>query len=57
MGLTVSIKQLTNIAVYTSPGDPLFYLHHAQIDRVWWLWQLLDPSTRMQGESAVAGSK
>lgn len=24
---------------YTSPGDPWFWLHHAQIDRVWWIWQ------------------
>ncbi|QRW21114.1 tyrosinase [Rhizoctonia solani] len=22
-----------------SPNDPLFYLHHAQIDRIWTLWQ------------------
>ncbi|KDN46683.1 hypothetical protein RSAG8_04063, partial [Rhizoctonia solani AG-8 WAC10335] len=22
-----------------SPNDPLFYLHHAQIDRIWALWQ------------------
>lgn len=24
---------------YTSPGEPWFWLHHAQIDRVWWIWQ------------------
>ncbi|KAB8227288.1 tyrosinase family protein [Aspergillus alliaceus] len=29
-----------------SPGDPMFYLHHAQIDRVWSTWQALDPEKR-----------
>ncbi|KAG5930873.1 hypothetical protein E4U60_006720 [Claviceps pazoutovae] len=31
---------------YTSPGDPLFYFHHAQVDRVWSIWQALDFSKR-----------
>ncbi|KAL2212969.1 Di-copper centre-containing protein [Sarocladium strictum] len=39
--------------VFTSPGDPVFYLHHAMIDRVWWIWQLQDLDTRL---SAVGGS-
>jgi tyrosinase len=30
----------------TSPNDPLFFLHHAQVDRLWWLWQQQDPSAR-----------
>lgn len=28
--------------VFVSPGDPAFWLHHGMIDRVWWIWQLLD---------------
>lgn len=24
---------------FTAPYDPLFYLHHVQLDRLWWLWQ------------------
>lgn len=30
----------------TSAGDPWFYFHHAQIDRIWWTWQNLNPSER-----------
>ncbi|KAF3020245.1 hypothetical protein E8E14_012263 [Neopestalotiopsis sp. 37M] len=31
---------------YNSPGDPLFYLHHAQLDRILTLWQSKDLSVR-----------
>ncbi|KAL4411090.1 hypothetical protein CABS03_08431 [Colletotrichum abscissum] len=35
----------------TSPNaestDPLFFLHHVQIDRLWWLWQQADLTNRM----------
>lgn len=24
--------------LFTSPGDPAFYLHHGQVDRLWTLW-------------------
>ena len=24
---------------FTAPYDPLFYLHHTQLDRLWWMWQ------------------
>lgn len=30
--------QITDL--YVSPSDPLFYLHHANLDRVWWSWQV-----------------
>ncbi|KAJ1327075.1 tyrosinase [Microdochium nivale] len=42
----------------TSPNEPLFFLHHAQIDRLWWLWQQKDLSTRgaeYSGEAAHFG--
>ncbi|KAJ4293127.1 hypothetical protein N0V90_008409 [Kalmusia sp. IMI 367209] len=41
--------------VNTSPGDPLFYLHHAMIDRVWWIWQLLDHKERI-GAKGISGT-
>jgi tyrosinase len=27
-------------------SDPIFFLHHTQIDRLWYLWQQGDPETR-----------
>ncbi|KAM0354217.1 hypothetical protein ACHAPU_001255 [Fusarium lateritium] len=42
--------------VYTSPGDPAFYLHHSMIDRVWWIWQMLDHKERVNGKDAVQGT-
>jgi len=31
---------------WSSPSDPLFYLHHANLDRVWARWQAADPRGR-----------
>ncbi|RYP04060.1 hypothetical protein DL764_004690 [Monosporascus ibericus] len=31
---------------FASPQDPVFFLHHAQLDRVWALWQAADESRR-----------
>ncbi|KAK0648214.1 tyrosinase-like protein [Cercophora newfieldiana] len=31
---------------FISPGDPAFYLHHAQVDRAYWIWQNLDFDNR-----------
>ncbi|PWY86789.1 tyrosinase [Aspergillus heteromorphus CBS 117.55] len=30
----------------TSPAEPMFWIHHAQIDRIWTIWQGLDPAKR-----------
>ncbi|EEP80004.1 predicted protein [Uncinocarpus reesii 1704] len=32
--------------LYASPQDPLFFPHHAQIDRMWAIWQWLDIENR-----------
>jgi tyrosinase len=29
---------------YSSPNDPVFFMHHAMLDRVWWLWQAIHPA-------------
>jgi tyrosinase len=34
--------------VYIGSVDPLFYLHHANLDRVWWEWQKMKPEKRMK---------
>jgi tyrosinase len=34
------------IDMWTSPGDPTFYLHHAGLDRLWAKWQEADASAR-----------
>ncbi|KAF5022988.1 hypothetical protein F66182_4945 [Fusarium sp. NRRL 66182] len=37
----------------TSPNDPLFFLHHAQIDRLWWIWQQKNPKQRNSDYSGI----
>ncbi|KAF8966549.1 hypothetical protein BDZ97DRAFT_1756424 [Flammula alnicola] len=34
--------------LYNSPADPVFFLHHANLDRVRWSWQKKDLSTRLK---------
>ncbi|KAI6836173.1 tyrosinase central domain-containing protein [Hortaea werneckii] len=39
--------------LFASPGDPYFFLHHAQIDRTYWIWQNQQLATR---QYALAGT-
>lgn len=40
--------------LFTSPTDPAFFLHHAQVDNMWWQWQSQDLATRA---FAINGTK
>lgn len=30
-----------------SPGDPVFFLHHTNLDRLWWKWQSANLTARL----------
>ena len=36
--------------------DPLFFLHHAQLDRIWWLWQQRRPRQRVKEYLGASGN-
>ena len=39
-------------------SDPIFFLHHTQVDRLWYLWQQADLKNRMmayEGGNGVPG--
>jgi len=40
--------------LFISPADPIFHLHHANLDRLWWSWQKLDLSARLVDISGPA---
>jgi tyrosinase len=33
--------------LYTSLTDPIFWLHHSNLDRLWHSWQAINPKDRM----------
>lgn len=39
--------------LFASPGDPMFFLHHAMIDRTWWTWQNMDLQQRLYAIGAT----
>lgn len=38
---------------YTAPNDPLFFMHHAFVDKTWWKWQMLCPEYVNDYEGAM----
>lgn len=41
----------------SSPGDPLFYLHHTYIDKLWWEWQAKDLENRLKDLAGMTTSR
>lgn len=39
-----------------NPGDPIFYFHYAALDRLWWIWQMQDPDTRVNAQVTLGGA-
>ncbi|KAJ3526902.1 hypothetical protein NMY22_g9986 [Coprinellus aureogranulatus] len=49
--------EMTN--TYSAGADPLFYMHHGGLDRVWWQWQEINRETHLydiSGPSTKFGS-
>ncbi|OAA60345.1 amino acid transporter [Niveomyces insectorum RCEF 264] len=43
----------TMLNVELSPGDPIFWLHHTYLDKLWWEWQSLNLSARLTDMSGI----
>ena len=39
-----------------APTDPVFFLHHSQLDRLWWIWQHADASRKDAYNGPVSSS-
>ena len=51
----VHIRVGRDMSRMTSPNDPIFWLHHAQVDRIWALWQRTNPGTANYNPLATGG--
>ncbi|KAF5618744.1 tyrosinase central domain protein [Fusarium sp. NRRL 52700] len=45
-GIHYTISGDPGADLFTSPGDPAFWVHHGMMDRMWAYWQEIDPKTR-----------
>lgn len=45
-----------NLNTASCESDPVFYLHHAALDRLWWRWQQKRPRIRTQEISGPASN-
>lgn len=42
------MKRYKRLEIETNLSDPVFWLHHGQIDRLWWQWQSDDLLNRLE---------
>jgi tyrosinase len=40
----------------TSPNDPVFFLHHANVDRLWAAWQARHPGRTYEPKTGYEGN-
>lgn len=40
----------------TSPNDPVFFLHHANVDRLWATWQAAHPGKKYEPRTGHEGN-
>jgi tyrosinase len=45
----------TMLSIATAPCDPVFWMHHCEIDRIWWEWQQANPGQNpaLAGAAAI----
>ena len=43
-----------DMAAMTSPNDPIFFMHHAQIDRIWAIWQRKHPGVANYNDANIS---
>ncbi|MDI1484948.1 MAG: hypothetical protein OHK93_000082 [Ramalina farinacea] len=61
-GPHIAIPKSVNgdFSLHSAPADPVFFLHHTQLDRLWWRWQQMDIEARSheyEGLSATHSEK
>jgi len=39
--------------VWSSINDPLFMMHHAQLDHIWWIWQNIREGQKFQAGGPI----
>jgi tyrosinase len=53
-GMPTALR-LSSSTANDSHADPLLFLHHSQLDRLWWLWQRVSPD-RVNNNLDIMGS-